>query len=371
MKVQILEPDPSGHHLYYVRVLAESLAGGSVEWLTTPEAAESREARVHLSHLLDSRSLQCVQIESWRQRRKVMRAAEKAEHLVVIPDGDKWLPVLFWRTLFALGRPRRAKYRVLLMRPPILGSGAGTPADTLRALAKLVLIHAIGRLDARRHDVSLLSLVDSFGFTADGAPSGTLPVADPVMPRELPSRAQARRQLGIDEDIFVVGLLGVVDPRKNPDLVAAGCAEAFRHMPGLMLVAGRIQVPVLLSESAPLGLGKHQLQLMDRYLSEDEFAASAAACDAVALLYDNHASASGVLSLAAQAGAAVIVPKGSRLGEVARAGGFGVSSSFSTEGVARSLERVASEREALGRAALRASSLLGVSDFVAKLTRLD
>jgi hypothetical protein len=142
-------------------------------------------------------------------------------------------------------------------------------------------------------------------------------------------------------------------------------------MPGLLLVAGQIQAQVFHSETARRGLGRHQLQLMDRYLSEDELVAAAAACDAVALLYDNHANASGVLSLAAQTGAAAIVPKGSRLWKVAHAGGFGVSSSFSADSVARSLERAASEREALSRAALGASSRLGVSDFVAKLTHLD
>lgn len=368
MIVKILEPNASGHRLYYVRILAEALAGRSVEWLTTREAAESQEAQVHLSHLLAAGSLRCVQIESWKQRRKVLLAVDEVEHIVVIPDGDRWLSVLLWQTLLALGRPSRASYRVLCMRPPVCGSGAGKLSETIRVFAKSLVVRAIARLNARIRDVKLFSLVDSFGFTADWVPVGTSPVMDPVMPRELPSRAKARNILGIDEEALVVGLLGVIDHRKNPEMVAAGCAEAFRHMKGLLLVAGQLNVQGFTIDNARTFLGFHQLQVLDRYLSEDELGAAAAACDAVALLYDNHASASGVLSLAAQAGAAVIVPKGSRLGTIALAGGFGVESSFSVEGVAQSLERVSSERQALSSAALDASSRLGIIDFVTKLT---
>lgn len=368
LKTKILEPNPHGHRLYYVRILAEALPCGSVEWLTTPEAAKSQEAQVHLSHLLDARSLHCVQMESWHQRRKVLRTLGHGEHLVVIPDGDKWLPTLLWQSLLTLGRPHHAKYRVLCMRPPVRGSGARNAAATLRTLAKWLLIRAIARLNARSRGVELFSLVDSFGFTADWAPAGALPVADPVMPRDLPTREQARRRLGIDEDVLVVGLLGVIDQRKNPDIVLAGCVEAFRHMKGLLLVAGQVRAQGFPSDSARPGWGLHQLCLLDRYLSEDELGAAAAACDAVALLYDNHGSSSGVLSLAAQAGAAVIVPQGSRLARIAQVGGFGVGSSLSAPGIAGSLERVAAEREVLSRAALRASSRLGIADFVAKLT---
>ena len=366
--VQILEPNASGHRLYYVRVLAEALSGSTVEWLTSPEAAISREAEVHLSEVLDRALLRCVQIDSWQQRRKVLRDVNQADHLVIIPDGDRWLPVLLWRTLLTLGVPRRASYRVLCIRPPLEASGGGRVLAKLRGAAKSLLIRAIACLNSRSRAIEIFSLVDSFGFTADWVPVGTSPVADPVMPRELPSRAQARQHLGIAEDILVVGLLGVIDQRKNPEMVAAGCVTAFRHMNGLLLVAGQMAVEVVPSDSFAALSGSHQLHVEDRYLSEDELGVAAAACDAVALMYDNHASASGVLSLAAQAGAAVIVPRRSRLARIARAGGFAIESSFSGEDFARSLQRVASERDALSSAALHASSRLGIADFVTRLT---
>jgi len=368
MKVQILEPNPYGHRLYYVRVLAEALAGGSVEWLTTPEAAESREAQVHLSHLLDEGSLECVQIDSWQHRHKILRVLGQGERIVVIPDGDRWLPALLWQTLLAFGRPNRAMYRAVCMRPPVRGTGGRKASAAFRAFAKSLLIRSIARLNARRGDVALFSLVDSFGFTDDGVPAGTSPIADPVMPRALPSRAQARRRLGIDEDVLVVGLLGVIDQRKNPDMVATGCMEAFRHTKGLLLVAGQVRMQDFPSDAVWQSMALHQIRLLDRYLSDDEMGAAAAACDAVALLYDNHESSSGVLSLAAQAGAAVIVPEGTRLERIAHAGGFGVATGFSASSVARSLEKVSAECERLSEAAQRASSRLGTSDFVTKLT---
>jgi hypothetical protein len=319
--------------------------------------------------LLDAGSLQCVRSESWQNRRKVLSAVHQTEHLVVIPDGDLSWPVLLWHTLLVFGRPRGAKYRVLCMLTPVRVLGAGVPSARVQRFVKLLLLQAIACIIVRRRDVALFSFVDSFGFNADRIPIGTLSVLDPVMQRKLPSRAEARRRFGIDEDVLVVGLLGVIDKRKNPEMVAEGCVDAFRHMEGLLLVAGQVRGKVFGSGTGGMALGVGQIQVIDRYLSEDELGAAAATCNTLALMHDNHAYASGMLSLAAQAGAAVIVPKGSRLAAIASAGGFGVESNFSPKSVARSLERVASEREALGGAALRASSKLGTADLVTKLTQ--
>lgn len=337
MTVSVVEPSSSGHRLYYVRVLAQG--ADRVEWVTTAAAASSPEAQVHLRPLVDSGRLLVRVLDPWPGRVRVLL---RLRGVVAVPDGDRWLGAVL-----VAGLLRRASYRVLLMRPDrrgvVLNAGARG-----RRLAKSLALQAISTLTS----VRVYGLVDAFGRGAAELGGSIGPVADPVLPRSVPSVPSVSRAAGL-----VVGLLGAVDVRKNPALVARACAavEGAR-----LVVVGGVSAEAL-AVLAAAGLGD-RLSVDDRYVDEDELTRVAAGCDVIAVLYDNHDSSSGVLALAAQVGVPVLVPYGSRL--AATAGDFGLPTRLDVAAVVEALGVVARDGDALRAAARTAGKLVGTQDFV-------
>jgi glycosyltransferase involved in cell wall biosynthesis len=350
--VRILEPGSAGHRLYYVRVLAEGCAD-PIEWITTLEAAGSPEAQVHLGSLVATGRLTVRVLEPWPSKLQALRASgNRAEDVVVIPDGDRWLPALLALT----PRRQRAVYRLLLMRPR-LADATTTGLSRLRGVAKSLA----ARLISGRSRFQVYGLVDAFGYGAGLVGRSVVAVADPVAARAVPQ---------VDRDVspsLVVGLLGAVDLRKNPELLAAACRDVFQDVDGRLVVVGKVAAEAA-EALAGSGLTKTQLTVENRYVDEGELASAAAACDVIALLYANHDSSSGVLALASQMGTPVLVPYGSRLASTAERGGFGLPAALSVDSVAAALRLAVSRAAELRAAALAAGQLLGTQDFVTKLT---
>jgi hypothetical protein len=356
MTVKVLEPSPAGHRLYYVRVLAEGCAE-PVEWFTTREAAQSVMAEVHLRHLVDAGRLRVHVLDPWPSLSRALRVADNAgDDVVVVPDGDRWLPHLL---RVVAGTGPRATYRLLLLRPELADSVATTRSSQLRRALKRVLVRTV--LVAGRGRVQVFGLVDAFGRGAASVLDQVVPVSDPVLPRlgtSTPVHDEPTRGL-------VVGLLGAVDERKSPGLLAAGCREVFQGSLGRLVVVGGVS-PGAADLLGAAGLSGEQLSVDDRYVEDDELVRAAASCDVIALLHTNHDSSSGVLALAAQVGRPVLVPRGSRL--AATAGDFGLATELTVDGVASALRRAVAEAPTLRTAASDASRLLGTADFVTKLT---
>lgn len=357
MTFRILEPSSAGHRLYYVRVLAEGCSQ-PVEWITTLEAANSKEAVVHLGSVVASGRLTVRILEPWPGKAPALRgAAGTPEDVVVVPDGDRWLPAM--SAVLAARRPRSA-YRLLLMRPQLLDTVTAGRRSRARRAAKGLLLKALSAAGRRRGCLEVFGLVDAFGYGADQLVGQVVAVADPVMPRraaETPAEPAAS---------LVVGLLGAVDERKNPGLLAAACRDVFTELDGRLIVVGAV-TPEAAAALSAAGLTKSQLSVENRYVDEEELTGAAAICDVIALLYANHDSSSGVLALAAQVGTPVLVPQGSRLAATADRGGFGISAELTVEGVALALRQVRARGRELSAAAGRAGALLGTEDFVGKL----
>ena len=258
-------------------------------------------------------------------------------------DGDRWLGAA------ALAGVRSGtSCRLLVMRPERANAIALGAAQRARRQLKRVLLQFIGRLPG----VSAFGLVDAFGHGAD-LRDGVVPVADPVLPRSIP---EVQRAPGL-----VVGLLGAVDVRKNPALLAAACLA----LPEARLVVVGGVSPDALTQLESAGLGD-RLSVDNRYVNEEELVGAAAGCDVIAVLYDNHDSSSGVLALAAQVGVPVLVPAGSRL--AATAGDFGLETSRDLDDVVSTLRLLETRGDELRSAARSAGALVGTQDFVTKLT---
>lgn len=366
----IVEPRSSGHRLYYVRLLAEGCHDDVPVWLTSRQAAESRAAEIHLGRLVDEGTLAVV-IGS-TSRRKVLGgligpASRGAASHVIIPDGDSWLLLL----IAALGSRRtlrsRTSVRLLMLRPPRLVAGSPSTGRTLlTSLTKGRLIRLLSLLSGRLAcDWQVLGLGDPFGILASFGP-GFHSVPDPVAGRTLPARSDARARFDIDLARPVVAVLGGIDRRKNPGLVANAVASMSPETTLLLVGTTTTDASTAVRQSA---LSRDRRVEVDRYVSEDEMSAAARCADVIAIMYDNHQSSSGILALAAQAGAPVVVPRGSRLEEVVTALGTGYGADFDTQQVADQLTSAIAERARFSTAIRAASARLGVDEFVAALTR--
>jgi glycosyltransferase involved in cell wall biosynthesis len=359
VSVRVIEPSSSGHRLYYVRVLAEG-SPEPVEWVTTLEAASSAEARVHLQTLLETDRLTVRVLEPWPSKSTALsKSAARGD--MAVPDGDRWLGAVAVLACRRVVRPKAtlSACRLLLMRPHASPDSGSPLLARFRRTLKSSMVRVVVRLRPLR--IEIFGLVDPFGGDSTALPYGIEPVADPVLPRTDLSAVTRGDGAGL-----VVGLLGNIDLRKNPALVAAACHDRFSRGGGRLLVVGGVgdEASVALASA---GLSAEHLFVENRYVSDEELFGAARACDVLALMYDNHESSSGVLALAAQAGVAVVVPRGSRLAEVAVGAGFGVPSDFTVAALSTALAEVANRLTELSEAAARAGASLGTLAFVSAL----
>jgi glycosyltransferase involved in cell wall biosynthesis len=217
--------------------------------------------------------------------------------------------------------------------------------------------------------VRLYGLIDPFGFGTAHLPNGTDAIRDPIVPRPVPTQDAARAALGISDDAFVVGLLGAINQRKNPGVIAEACAQAFDSTDGKLLVVGKVEARARERIEAA-GLNSEQISLSDDYVSEQDLVTAASACNIIALLYDNAQSPSGILALACQVGALVLVPKNTPLADLAYRAGIGVPCSIDARSASNAIDKVIREKLRPEDRVRDAISKLSDNDFVAKLTML-
>src|SRR4051812_13685148 len=269
-RVFVVEPSNSGHRLYYVRVLALSRPEQFV-WITTRGAASSPEAEVHLADLIEAGRIVPRVLDDWRSRRKIIGAVTRlverdgrADDVVVVLDGDLWLPTLIvslWR------RGHVARWSILLLRPPERWRAA-TWRTAIADFPKVVAIRLLQLVSrASGIDVKLAGLADAFGY-APSETCGLISVRDPILPRDTWTREEARATLGLPNDAFVVSLLGPISRRKNLPLTAKAVSALPPALNPVLLVCGRL-APDLREELAGL-VPDGRLVTHDRYVPEDE-----------------------------------------------------------------------------------------------------
>ena len=354
----VVEIDPFGHRLHYVRLLLEHLPPAERMLLVSSAVVGSAEFAEHLSDLeTDLVVLAGADHATVVPEAFAVATARGAAHLV-IPEADKAvLPVLrvLLRGTWRWPRPRRPRVTLLLMRTALPG---GPERATLGMTLKPALVAVLRRLPG----VRVRFLTDAFGVVARrrGFP-GVRPVRDPVTPPALPPRpvppAGGTRPR--------IGVLGVISARKNvPVLVRA----AVRRDDVAVVLAGRCDPDVrefLATDTDAARLrAAGRLEVDDRLLDEAEFDAALRSLDAVAVLHDNDAP-SGIVAEACARGVPVVGPDRGWIAMVLAATGCGVSARVDDpEAVDIALSRVLMGRQSYIRAAWSAASSLSVTDFV-------
>lgn len=206
--VVIFEPAYSGHVLVFVRLIATSALerGARCELHTSLKAEESLEFRTHLS---DVQGLTVIASHN-PTLRSSLRAMGPGN--LVVPHAD---PHLASALFLPVSRSQRMS--LLVMRDP-----AWEPFRTFRPRTKADLKHwAIRTLHRKRR--TRVFMLRQPGYVAE-KPKEYF-VSDPVLidesKEELESRARdLRRVVDLSTDVRWVGLVGGMQLRKNPLLVA-------------------------------------------------------------------------------------------------------------------------------------------------------
>src|SRR5829696_7453766 len=82
--IRIVEPDPSGHHLFYVRLLAEAHPGG-IEWVTTRSALLSKQSITHLGGLISSGVIRPLTLDPWPNQWRILKDLGSPGDIVALP----------------------------------------------------------------------------------------------------------------------------------------------------------------------------------------------------------------------------------------------------------------------------------------------
>lgn len=356
--VAVLETEPVGHRLHYLAHLVGTLGPARCTVLTSERAVRSEEyallvapvagATVVLPEAASPRALLDAAVDAARR---------SGARTLVLPEADPFLVPL---VRLLLRHPRLPlELRLLLMRTTTVGGPERLRPATL---VKPVLVALLGLFRQTR----MFFLTDAFGVVARRRGyRGLQAVQDPVL-RTGPVD-HTRPPWFPPPGRLVVGVFGVVSPRKNlPVLVAATASTPD----AVLVVAGRLfpEVRAFVDGSPEVArlVAEGRMVVVDRLLEPDELGDALAAADVVAVLHDNDAP-SGILAEACLRGTPSLVPDGGWLAQVVRATGAGEVVPLTVPGVADGIARVARHREQHATAVRRAALRLGTTDFTERL----
>ena len=362
--VALLEVDPLGHRLRYLRLLYDALPPTG-RLLVLPRAVlDSPEYREHLAPAVAPTDVVAVKDGPRRALLDVALAtAGDSGGRLVVPDGDKQLGPLLAAALRArLRRRRLPPVTVLLMRTALPG---GPERATPGMLVKPVLVAAVGALP----EVRLRFLTDAFGVVTRrrGFP-GLLGVADPVEVPDRPDSDPPPSGRGPADGRLRVGVFGVVSARKNlPVLLDAATADGSLEL----VVGGRCTPDVrtlLTADPRAVDLtAAGRLAVDDRLLDAAAFDAALRGVHVVAVLHDNDAP-SGLVAEACARGVPVLGPdRGWAAAMVARTGIGRTVAVDDAVAVRAALAALAAGHDGYAAAARRTAARLGTRSFVSGL----
>lgn len=308
--VLIVEQNPTGHRLFYVRVLAEAAlaAGARVVVLLGPDPAPEAE-QVHLASVID-------QVELLRRplmsHDDVARLSHQVEaHRVVIPDADRFALRLAVRR----GWAGSGRLSLLIMRESAQPTGSPV-ADGLKTRLRTIAFRRVARL--RNVDLRVLK---SAGWVG----TARFPVAvDPVVITSSDrSVEQFRAEHQMDGERYWFAVLGAISARKNLGLIVDALQDV--RSPWGLLVAGQLdediseELRVRLRSMASAG----SAVVVDRLLTDDELDTAVRAADCLVLAHSNEGP-SGLLGKAAASGTRVVAAGAESLRhDVSALGGLG------------------------------------------------
>ena len=309
--ILIFEPRIKGHHLKWLRYIAEDfIAAGFKLTLGVDWRPESRKLIYNeLSNLMEEITILSIYNEAGKLRKgnKLKALAdcfsESRAQEVFVNNLDDIVSHCLRQASVGIFPPKILQGRVsgVYFRPRFLLNPVWPPGNLIKTIGFTRLLKKRWFKNIYLMDEYLFSSIQdrpidqSFHFLPDPW-SG-----DFSQPKD-----QARKILKIPLDKFVFLSYGIGDKRKGLHLVIRAMLETSDESRLFLLCAGQISknsyIRNGLDKLETLGRAK----VINRYVSDVEEALCFCAADAVLLPYINHFGSSGVLSLAAGAGKMVV-----------------------------------------------------------------
>lgn len=293
-RILVVEPNPSGHRLHYVRLIVERAIELEREFSVAlrPGVEDTDEFKAHLS---DVNLGTILRTSSNTISELLSLARQSSAELIVVPDGDE--------IAIRLGAGARwasdAQLSLLVMRPTAQGH-----RRTLFNPARRIVRRALLAAASARPRVRVTTLRSSWIAPSRLGRTVGDPISITVAP---PDRSAIRSKRGLDPDRFWFTVLGAVTERKNADIVAQALLAQPSRAVGLV-VAGKIQPSVLarlqdlLPQFSEMGVG---LVIVNRVLTDGELDEYVVASDCLVLAHSNEGP-SALFGKALIAGAPVL-----------------------------------------------------------------
>lgn len=326
MRVCVFEPDHTGHHLTYARLLLAALLdvpGTTVVLVTGAVAGSTPEYAAQVAPVVARRAVQGrltveTVVPTPLPRRPLANARARtaallhavrrtgADH-VLVPYADGLAQV--WGAARAVGAgalPRGVEAEGLIMRG---GFAYPRPGTDIGGLVRA----ALGRHLIARAPLVQVHFLDPIPFDAVRRAGGSLAararlMPDPVEPPPPLDRQTARAQLGIPPDGRYIGCAGGIDERKGADRLLRAFADASLGATDRLLLVGRASPGVrrLLETDLAVLVHAGRVISLDRYVSDEELTAGMAAMDLVCTPYPGHVGSASIVIRAAAAGRMVL-----------------------------------------------------------------
>lgn len=314
----IYEPNPLGHRLDFVRLIATGLIdlGLTPAWVTTDTAARSTEAGTHLGGILDevdvrteATPLDDLSGTNARARFNDLRqlASDPATDWLYVPYGDHvaqlaaipglWpktatpVEALMFRARFAYPRDRQ---RDRVLAAASLRAATATPWTRLFVLDPLAAEH-LDRAGVSHHDL----------------------MPEPVQQRSPIDLKVARAMFGLPQDARVLVLTGAIDNRKGAVELANAFAAADLPNDVVLAYLGTVD-PAIKPTLDAMASADDRIFIVDRHLDDDEFWAAMCSADVLCATYVRHVGSSGIVARAAYLGTPLLSSDYGWVGEATR-----------------------------------------------------
>ncbi len=295
----IYEPNPLGHRLDFVRLIAAGLVdlGFTPTWVTTEAAAKSAQAATHLGGLIntidvrsDATPIEDLTATNARSRFADIRrlATETSTDWLYVPYGDHLAQLA---TLPGAWPKSTAPVEALLFRARF-----AYPLDRHRdrALAAAAL-RAVRSTPWRR-----VFFLDPLAAEYLGSQDTQL-MPEPVEQRVAIPKTDARAVFCLPNDARLLVLAGAIDERKGALELAQAFASADVPDGVVLAYLGRV-APSIKPALEAMAAADDRIIVVDRHLDDDEFWAALCSADALCATYVCHVGSSGIVARAAYLG---------------------------------------------------------------------
>ncbi len=325
----VYEPRTEGHHLGWLRFLAEDLLSANYQISLAVDLRSGSKERVEesLAELCSEVRFLSAYNASGRRHgdglagsvAMCLRTSQAGR--VFLAAFDEIASACWRRSAVGLNPPADLRGRMggIYHRPRFLVAPWWSPNRWLKRIGFARLI--------RRGWLGQLLFVDEF-LTSElqsafpSAPLFFLP--DPCPTGYGGEGAPARRQLDLPADKRVLLFYGTGHKRKGLHLAVEVILGLPREHPAFLLCAGQLRPQGRVLQKLERLCQQGRARLIDRYVSTAEEKLCFAACDAVLLPYVNHFGTSGVLSRAMASGKPVVASDQQLLGRLTREHGLGL-----------------------------------------------